>query len=303
MEQLAECPAESDLAGRASICEGCPGQALCQSQGRVDPDQEMIDIRMNPIKHKILVMSGKGGVGKSTVGCMLAQVLASQSCKVGVVDLDICGPSIPKLLSVEEQVVVNTEYGWKTLLSPHNGIKVMSVGAMLKSDRDSVVFRGPRKTGLIKRFFKDTFWGKLDYLICDTPPGTSDEHLTAIKVLKNVKPDGAIIVTTSQGVSIATVRREVNFCRKMGVKILGLVVNMSTFMCPCCDEVTNIYPEDEIEKLSEEQKIPILARIPIDTRVTACCEVGRNPVIEHPDSQAIKCMEQLVKSLSDVINR
>ncbi|CAC5391728.1 Cytosolic Fe-S cluster assembly factor NUBP2 homolog,Cytosolic Fe-S cluster assembly factor nbp35,Cytosolic Fe-S cluster assembly factor nubp2,Cytosolic Fe-S cluster assembly factor nubp1,Cytosolic Fe-S cluster assembly factor NUBP2,Cytosolic Fe-S cluster assembly factor NUBP1,Cytosolic Fe-S cluster assembly factor NUBP1 homolog,Cytosolic Fe-S cluster assembly factor NUBP2 homolog 2,Cytosolic Fe-S cluster assembly factor nubp1-B,Cytosolic Fe-S cluster assembly factor nubp1-A,Cytosolic Fe-S cluster assembly len=299
MEQLAECPAESDLAGRASVCEGCPGQALCQSQGRIDPDQEMIDIRMNVIKHKILVMSGKGGVGKSTVGCMLAQVLASQSCKVGVVDLDICGPSIPKLLSVEDQVVVNTEYGWKTLLSPHNGIKVMSV-----EDQEKQVCLHVSKcilvNGLIKRFFKDTFWGKLDYLICDTPPGTSDEHLTAIKVLKNVRPDGAIIVTTSQGVSIATVRREVNFCRKMGVKILGLVVNMSTFVCPCCDELTNIFPEDEIEKLSEEQKIPILARIPIDTRVTACCEVGRNPVIEHPNSQAIKCMEQLVRSLFNV---
>ncbi|CAC5391729.1 Cytosolic Fe-S cluster assembly factor NUBP2 homolog,Cytosolic Fe-S cluster assembly factor nbp35,Cytosolic Fe-S cluster assembly factor nubp2,Cytosolic Fe-S cluster assembly factor nubp1,Cytosolic Fe-S cluster assembly factor NUBP2,Cytosolic Fe-S cluster assembly factor NUBP1,Cytosolic Fe-S cluster assembly factor NUBP1 homolog,Cytosolic Fe-S cluster assembly factor nubp1-B,Cytosolic Fe-S cluster assembly factor nubp1-A,Cytosolic Fe-S cluster assembly factor cfd1,Cytosolic Fe-S cluster assembly factor NBP len=297
MEQLAECPAESDLAGRASVCEGCPGQALCQSQGRIDPDQEMIDIRMNVIKHKILVMSGKGG--KSTVGCMLAQVLASQSCKVGVVDLDICGPSIPKLLSVEDQVVVNTEYGWKTLLSPHNGIKVMSV-----EDQEKQVCLHVSKcilvNGLIKRFFKDTFWGKLDYLICDTPPGTSDEHLTAIKVLKNVRPDGAIIVTTSQGVSIATVRREVNFCRKMGVKILGLVVNMSTFVCPCCDELTNIFPEDEIEKLSEEQKIPILARIPIDTRVTACCEVGRNPVIEHPNSQAIKCMEQLVRSLFNV---
>ncbi|OWF54112.1 cytosolic Fe-S cluster assembly factor NUBP2 homolog [Mizuhopecten yessoensis] len=275
---ISECPSDSAEAGKASVCEGCPGQAYCQSQGGVDPDQEGIDLRMGAIKHKILVLSGKGGVGKSTVATLLAEALASRSQKVGVIDLDICGPSVPKLLGVEGKPIVNSQYGWKPLVSPHYNIKVISVGSLLASDTNSVVFRGPRKSGLIKRFIKDTYWGRLDFLICDTPPGTSDEHLTVIKALKNVKPDGAVIVTTPQAVALSTIRKEINFCKKMGVRVLGLVGNMENYICPCCGESSELFPSEGLDNLAAEFNIPIIGRLPLDQEVMKCCEMGGNVI-------------------------
>ncbi|KAL3865991.1 hypothetical protein ACJMK2_043332 [Sinanodonta woodiana] len=295
-QNILGCPSETSLAGRASVCEGCPGQMLCQSQGLVDPDQEYIDIRMKPIKHKILVLSGKGGVGKSTVAALLSQTLARKH-KVGVVDLDICGPSMSKLMGVESQEIINTQYGWKPLSSNHNGIKVMSVASMLQSKESSVIFRGPRKTGLIKRFLKDTFWGQLDYLICDTPPGTSDEHLTVVKILKSTNPDGAVIVTTPQQVALATIRKEINFCRKMRLPIIGLLENMSSFVCPCCEEVNEIFSSGGVEKLADEYGIAFLGTLPFDPRFTRCCEEGSNPVELFPDSPSIQKLANLISQI------
>ncbi|XP_062594965.1 uncharacterized protein LOC134256332, partial [Saccostrea cucullata] len=247
------------------MCEGCPGQAMCRAQGAVDPDQEVIDVRMGAIKHKILVLSGKGGVGKSTVAYLLSLALAKcQSSKVGVIDLDICGPSIPKLFNVEHQSILQSPYGWKPLISPNGDIKVMSVGSLLESDKMSIIFRGPRKTGLIKRFLKETFWGKLDFLICDTPPGTSDEHMAIVKLLKNVKPDGAILVTTPQEVAMATIKKEINFCKKMGLSILGIVENMGGFVCPCCKEMSELFSGSGVTSLASSHGVPVLGHLPMD---------------------------------------
>ncbi|XP_069137542.1 uncharacterized protein [Argopecten irradians] len=299
---ISECPSDTAEAGKASVCEGCPGQAYCQSQGGVDPDQEAVDLRMGAIKHKILVLSGKGGVGKSTVASLLAGALASRSQKVGVVDLDICGPSIPKLLDVEGKPIVNSQYGWKPLVSPHYNVKVMSVGSLLASDTNSVVFRGPRKSGLIKRFIKDTYWGRLDFLICDTPPGTSDEHLTVIKVLKNVKPDGAIIVTTLQQVALATIRKEINFCKKMGVRVLGLVGNMESYICPCCGEISELFPSKGLENLAAEFNIPILGRLPLDQEVTQSCEAGNNVISDLQTSPIVIEMLNMAENIRNVVD-
>ncbi|XP_060082768.1 cytosolic Fe-S cluster assembly factor NUBP2 homolog [Ylistrum balloti] len=299
---ISECPSDSAEAGKASVCEGCPGQAYCQSQNGVDPDQEGIDLRMGAVRHKVLVLSGKGGVGKSTVASLLAEALASKSQKVGVIDLDICGPSIPKLLGVEGKAIINSQYGWKPLISPHYNIKVMSVGSLLSSDTNSVVFRGPRKSGLIKRFIKDTFWGRLDYLICDTPPGTSDEHLTVIKVLRNVKPDGAIIVTTPQAVALATIRKEINFCKKMGVRILGLVGNMESYTCPCCGEVSELFPSEGLDNLAAEFNIPIIGRLPLDQEVTKCCEMGSNVVADMQTSPVTIRMLNMAESINSIVD-
>nr|XP_022330819.1 cytosolic Fe-S cluster assembly factor NBP35-like isoform X1 [Crassostrea virginica] len=303
-EKLAECPANSEEAGRSSVCEGCPGQTLCRMQGGPDPDQEIIDVRMGAIKHKILILSGKGGVGKSTVAYLLSLALAKcQSSKVGVVDLDICGPSIPKLLGVENQPIIQTPYGWKPLVSPNGDIKVMSVASLLDSDKTSVIFRGPRKTGLIKRFLKDTFWGKLDFLICDTPPGTSDEHMSIVKLLKNAKPDGAVLVTTPQEVAMATMRKELNFCKKMGVTVLGLVENMSGLVCPCCKETTEIFPGSGVASLAESYGVPVLGSIPMDPMITECCESGRDPMENYPESPTVQSMMGISNHLISLINR
>ncbi|XP_071483269.1 cytosolic Fe-S cluster assembly factor NUBP2-like [Diadema antillarum] len=290
---LEGCPSESAMAGRASVCEGCPGQALCQQQGAVDPDQESIDVRMGAIRHKLLVVSGKGGVGKSTVTATLAMALARQDKKVGVLDVDICGPSIPQLLAVQDGKVISTQWGWKPLQSSHRGIKVMSVASLLDQADSAVVWRGPRKTQLIKQFLKNTFWGKLDYLIIDTPPGTSDEHLTVLKVLKNAKPDGALIVTTPQQVAMDTIRKEVSFCRKMGLPILGLVENMSGFVCPCCQEVTDLFPREGAEKMAEDCSLQIVGKLPIDQALTLCCEEGEDIFACHPESKIVESFTNL----------
>ncbi|XP_033115477.1 cytosolic Fe-S cluster assembly factor NUBP2 homolog [Anneissia japonica] len=297
------CPSESSLAGRAKVCDGCPGKALCQKQGGVDPDQEMINLRMNAIKYKILILSGKGGVGKSSIAVGLSISLAQHSNKVGLVDVDICGPSISKLMAVEGAKVVNTQYGWTPLKSPHEDVKVMSVGNILEHSDNAIIWRGPRKTQLIKRFIKDTFWGRLDYILFDTPPGTSDEHLTVVSALKNVKPEGAIIVTTPQQVALTTIRKEINFCRKMGIRIIGIVENMSGYVCPCCQEVSYLFQSGGAEKLADEYGLKLLGKIPVDSNLTACAEEGSNLFTKHPDSPASIAFRKIATELETTLPR
>lgn len=295
------CPSETSLAGKASICQGCPGQYLCSQQGAVDPDQEMIDLRMNAVKHKILVLSGKGGVGKSSLAATLSMALAKLDKKVGLVDLDICGPSVPKLMAVEGKQVINSPYGWTPLKSPHFDVKVMSVGSLLEKTDNAIIWRGPRKTGLIKQFLKDTFWGRLDFLIFDTPPGTSDEHLTVVKALKNARPDGAVVVTTPQEVALATIRKELNFCRKMDVKVLGIVENMSGFVCPHCQECSNIFSTGGAGKLADEFGVNFLGSIPLDQNLCVCCEQGSNIFESFPESLAGQALQSVASELIRVL--
>lgn len=167
------------------------------------------------MKHKILVLSGKGGVGKSTVSAQLAFALANQGKQVGLLDIDICGPSIPTMLGLVGQEVHQSASGWSPVYVEDN-LGVMSIGFMLPTTDDAVIWRGPRKNGLIKQFLTDVDWGQLDYLIIDTPPGTSDEHISIVQYLKATNVDGAVIVTTPQEVAMADVRKEINFCKKTG---------------------------------------------------------------------------------------
>ncbi|XP_070558540.1 LOW QUALITY PROTEIN: uncharacterized protein [Ptychodera flava] len=297
------CPSETGMVGKAAVCEGCPGRELCMQLGNKDPDQEVIDVRMKVIKHKILILSGKGGVGKSSVAATLTMALAKLSKKVGLVDLDICGPSTPKLMNVEGMSVINSQWGWKPLISPHDSIKVMSVGSLLQHTDSAVVWRGPRKTQIIKRFLKDTLWGKLDFIVFDTPPGTSDEHLTVINVLKNSQPDGAVIVSTPQALSLGTIRKEITFCRKMGIKILGIVENMSGFVCPCCEEQTDLFSSGGAESLASEYGLAFLGRIPIDQRLTECCERGQSIFTQYPDSATGRALLDVANSVIEAVER
>ncbi|XP_065909613.1 cytosolic Fe-S cluster assembly factor NUBP1-like [Dysidea avara] len=294
------CPSETKLAGKANICQGCPGRDLCLSGGGVDPDQEFIDVRMNAIKHKILILSGKGGVGKSSIATCLATALANCGKKVGIADLDICGPSVPKMMGVEGQKVVNSDYGWVPLRSPNHDIKVMSVGTLLEDIDSAVVWRGPRKTALIKRFIKDTFWGRLDYLIFDTPPGTSDEHLSIIKILTNARPDGAVIVTTPQEVAVATVRKEINFCKKMNLKVIGLIENMSSYCCPCCKESWPVFPTGRVDSLVSDLQIPVLGKIPLYSGITQSAERGSNVLLDEPSCTSTELFFDIAKRITDM---
>lgn len=207
----------STQAGKASSCAGCPNQKACASGAGSAPDPalEHIAARMNSIKHKILVLSGKGGVGKSTVSAQLAFSLAQRGFQVGLLDIDICGPSIPRMLGLVGQEVHQSASGWSPVFVDDN-LGVMSIGFMLPSSDDAIIWRGPRKNGLIKQFLTDVVWGSIDYLIVDTPPGTSDEHISIVQYLKATSIDGAVVVTTPQEVAMADVRKELNFCKKTG---------------------------------------------------------------------------------------
>lgn len=223
----------SSTAGKASSCAGCPNQSACASGAGqvVDPAIAHIQQRMSLIKHKILVLSGKGGVGKSTMSAQLSFALAQRGFQVGLLDVDICGPSIPRMLGVAGHEVHQSASGWSPVYVDDN-LAVMSIGFMLPSADDAIIWRGPRKTGLIKQFLTDVTWNELDYLIVDTPPGTSDEHISIVQYLKECGIDGAVIVTTPQEVSMADVRKELNFCKKTGIKVLGVVENMSDICIP-----------------------------------------------------------------------
>lgn len=227
------------------------------------------------VKHIVLILSGKGGVGKSSVTTQTALTLVNMGFKVGVLDIDLTGPSLPRMFGLETKSVFQSTQGWipVPVESKSNGrLSLMSLGFLLNDRGNSVVWRGPKKTAIIKQFIKDVSWGELDYLLIDTPPGTSDEHISIAEELRWAQPDGAIIVTTPQGVATADVRKEINFCKKVGFKILGIVENMSGFICPHCTECTNIFSSGGGKNLAEDYQVPYLGSIPIDPKFVELIE-------------------------------
>jgi len=230
------CPGtQSQDAGKASACEGCPNQQICASgtPQAPDPDIELIAEKLKNVKHKLLILSGKGGVGKSTLTAMLARALALDTeVNVGVLDIDLCGPSAPRIFGVLNEQVHQSGSGWSPVYVEDN-LAVMSAGFLLPSEDSALIWRGPKKNGLIKQLLRDVDWDNLDYLLVDTPPGTSDEHLSIVQYLSN-NIDGAVIITTPQEVALLDVRKEIDFCRKVNLPILGIVENMSSFKCGKC---------------------------------------------------------------------
>ncbi|KAK6626138.1 hypothetical protein RUM43_006443 [Polyplax serrata] len=221
---------------------------------------------LDSVKQVILVLSGKGGVGKSTVSTKLALALKDRGFKVGLLDIDLTGPSVPYLLGIENKNIFQSSEGWVPVYVDENKrLGVMSIGFLLNSRNDSLVWRGPKKTSMIKQFLSDVHWQDLDYLVIDTPPGTSDEHITVMENIRTVSNRGAIIVTTPQAVALEDVRKEISFCRRTGIPILGLVENMSGYACPHCTEVTNIFSKGGGESLAAATNVTFLGCLPLDT--------------------------------------
>nr|KYP72241.1 Cytosolic Fe-S cluster assembly factor nubp1-A [Cajanus cajan] len=295
------CPGpQSESAGKSDACEGCPNQQICATAPKgPDPDLVAIAERMATVKHKILVLSGKGGVGKSTFSAQLAFALAARDFQVGLLDVDICGPSIPKMLGLEGQEIHQSNLGWSPVYVESN-LGVMSIGFMLPHPDEAVIWRGPRKNGLIKQFLKDVYWGELDFLIVDAPPGTSDEHISIVQCLDATGVDGAIIVTTPQQVSLIDVRKEVNFCKKVGVKVLGVVENMSGLCQPITDfnEVFDSSGGGAV-KMCNDMGIPFLGKVPLDPQLCKAAEEGtscfanKDCVVSAPALK--KIIEQMIE--------
>lgn len=253
-------------------------------------DEMVLKERLHRICHKILVMSGKGGVGKSTVAANLAISLSLAGKRVGLLDVDIHGPSIPKMLHLED-AHVQTKDG-AILPVEHAGLKVMSIGFLLQERDDAVIWRGPMKATVIKQFLQDVNWGDLDYLIVDSPPGTGDEPLSVCQLAAPV--DGAIVVTTPQDVATADVRKSITFCRQLDLPVLGVVENMSGFVCPTCGTVTDIFMAGGGELMAKAMGVPFLGRIPIDPAVGQACDDGKPFVYHHSQTETAKAFERVI---------
>ena len=255
--------------------------------------------RLASVAHKILILSGKGGVGKSTLTAMLGQTLAEDPDRtVGIMDADVCGPSIPKMMGVETETIHVSSTGWSPVWVTDN-LGVMSIQFMLPGRDDAVIWRGPKKNGLIKQFLKDVDWGEMDYLLVDTPPGTSDEHLSVNSFLRESGVDGAVIVTTPQEVSLLDVRKEIDFCRKAGIKVLGVLENMSGFACPNCKHKSQIFRATTggAQQLASETGVPFLGALPLDPRVGMACDYGESYFENFPDSPVHFALQKVAENL------
>ena len=249
------------------------------------------------------MLSGKGGVGKSTFSSLLSHAFAANpKSTVGLMDTDICGPSIPRMMGVEAETIHVSSGGWSPVWVSDN-LGVMSVQFMLPNRDDAVIWRGPKKNGLIKQFLKDVEWDDLDYLIVDTPPGTSDEHLSVNSFLKESGVDGAVVVTTPQEVSLLDVRKEIDFCKKAGIRVLGLVENMSGFVCPNCTHQSQIFKATTGggEKLCKDMGIPFLGAVPLDPRIGMACDFGESFMDSFPDSPACVAIRNVVKKVGELL--
>ncbi len=252
-----------------------------------DLQTERIDSRMHDIKRKIVVMSGKGGVGKTTVTVNLARALRSMGCSVGILDCDIHGPNVAKMLGVKDAELVSPDGMTMLPVETEDGIRVMSLAFALPDPEDAVIWRGAMKMGVIRQFLGDTEWGTLDYLIIDTPPGTGDEQLTVVQSIKDLT--GAIIVTTPQSVAILDSRRSVTFARKCGVPIIGVIENMSGLKCPECGTLIPVFGKNGGKNMALEMNTPFLGSVPMELDLMESEDNGEDILHDttHPSAAAL----------------
>ena len=295
----ANCPSDPKQKGFAPKCKGCPFRAQCQqgAQNQGPPIDEQVKEKLVNVKNIILILSGKGGVGKSTIASQLALGLSkNENLQIGLLDLDICGPSIPRMMGIENEEIRDSPQGMLPVYKEQN-LAIMSIGYMIKDKKTAVIWRGPRKNGLIKEFLCKTNWDKLDYLIIDTPPGTSDEHLTIAQYLKLSNIKGAIIVTTPQEISLLDVRKEINFCEKTNIKVLGVVENMAGFICPHCNKKSDIFEANTGggEGLCKEFNLKLIGRLPLEPNILQSCEKGNYFPDTFPKTETAKEIENIAQ--------
>ncbi len=262
------------------------------NQEQEQQKEKRLQEQLQQIHHTIVVMSGKGGVGKSTVAVNLAVALAQKNYQVGLMDADIHGPNIPKMLGVEGVQLLDTGDGIRPVMY-YSNLHVVSVAFMLESNDDAVIWRGPLKHSLIRQFVSDVRWGELDYLIVDLPPGTGDEPLSVAQTITHV--DGAIIVTTPQEVALLDSRKTVTFARKLNMPVRGIIENMSGFICPHCGERTDIFKTGGGEKAAQEMGVPFLGKIPLDPLFVAGGDSGAPYLDKHANSEMAKVFTDLAE--------
>lgn len=257
---------------------------------------------MAKIKHKIAVISGKGGVGKSTVTVNLAMAFATHGFvnSVGILDADITGPCIPKILGVKGRRLQGGPPGIFPAIGPL-GIRVVSMDFLLPNDESPVIWRGPLKMRAIQQFLADIVWGELDFLFIDLPPGTGDEPLSVMQLLPEM--DGVVIVTIPSEVSQIVVKKAVTFAKQLNIPVIGILENMSGFVCPKCGEQVNIFKAGGGEKIAEDLSVPYLGKIPIDPEICRDSDLGSPFIIEHPNTPASKAFMNSVKKVEEFMKK
>jgi ATP-binding protein involved in chromosome partitioning len=259
-----------------------------------DPAGDALQERLGRIAFKLLVLSGKGGVGKSTVAANLAIALAARGKRVGLLDVDIHGPSIPKLLGLEGSVPGSQGATLQPIPGP-SGLSVMSLGFLIDEASDAIIWRGPMKYQAIRELLGSVEWGDLDFLVVDSPPGTGDEPLAVAQLVG--RPAAAVVVTTPQQVAVADVRRSVVFCEKVGLPVVGIVENMSGYVCPRCGETEPLFSMGGGEKLAREMKVRFLGGIPLDPQIVESGDVGQPFANRFSESSSARAFDQVVRGL------
>jgi Mrp family chromosome partitioning ATPase len=271
---------------------GCDSSA--QKQKQAEQDAALQD-SISKIKNIYMVMSGKGGVGKTSVSVNIAMALARKGFQVGIMDVDIHGPDVPRMLGIEKEMLGVNANRKLTPLAYSDHLSAVSIESLSASKDDAIIWRGPMKHSVIRQFMSDVEWGSLDYLIIDSPPGTGDEPLSVAQVITGAK---AVIVTTPQEVSLADVRKSINFCRTIKMEIFGLVENMSGFRCPHCGEAIDMFGTGGGEKTAADFGIPFLGRIPFEPKVVACGDSGTCYQEVYKDSPVTQAFESVAERMA-----
>jgi ATP-binding protein involved in chromosome partitioning len=283
-------------------CDSCSTFDDCNDQRKQQYEQEQkLKLKLNKIKHKIAIISGKGGVGKSTVTANLAVAFAMQGHKteVGVIDADLHGPCIPKMLGLKGQTLIGGPGGMLFPVMGQLGIKVVSMDFLLPNDEAPVIWRGPLKMRAIQQFLSGVTWGELDYLFIDLPPGTGDEPLSVMQLIPDM--DGVVIVTIPSEVSQAVVKKAVTFAKQIGVPIIGIIENMSGFVCPDCGAKVNIFKTGGGKRIAEDLSVPYLGSIPIDPNICDDSDTGVPFIAGKTNSPATKAFMEIVDKIDQFL--
>lgn len=275
-----------------------------EAMEKLKKQEEMLKARMKKVKHKIAVISGKGGVGKSIVTANIALSFAKKGYKVGILDADLHGPSIPKILGVRGNTLEASSLGILPVTGPLN-IKIVSIDFLLPKDETPVIWRGPLKMNAIRQFLSEVAWGDLDILFIDLPPGTGDEPLSVIKLIPDM--DGVIVVTIPSEVSQLVVKKSIEFAKELNIPIIGVIENMSGFICPKCGSQINLFSIGGGEKIAKELNIPFLGGIPLDIELSQSADEGQPFITRKSNSKALKSfiaitnkVEKFLKGKSNV---
>ena len=267
-----------------------------------DPHAEQdakINIALGKIRHKFLVMSGKGGVGKTSTAVNLSIALANKGFKVGIMDVDLHGPDVPRMLGLNAMLEVGPN-GKLTPASYSNNLKAVSVESLMPTKDEAVIWRGPIKYSAIQQFIGDVEWGELDYLVIDSPPGTGDEPLTIAQIVKDAQ---AIIVTTPQEVALADVRKSISFCKRVKMAVFGLIENMSGLSCPHCGEIIDLFGSGGGEKTARQFDLNFLGRIPIDPNVVQCGDSGQCYRDANADSNVSRAFDDIAGKMAELAQK
>ncbi len=268
-------------------------------QNAKKPSDEKLQANLKRIKYKIVVLSGKGGVGKSTMAVNLAYGLALAGRRVGLIDTDLHGPSLAKMLGIEGRRLEVDENGEPMPIRVHENLHAVTIASMLPDADEPIIWRGPLKMGAIRQFLEEIAWPEIDYLIADCPPGTGDEPLSIVQLLGKV--DGSVIVSTPQDVAFLDARKTINFSHRMTVPVLGIVENMGTFLCPHCGKEISIFEGEGTQKAADDFGVDILGRIPIDTNIAKSSDSGRPYIYDFGKMKAAGIMQDITHKIIEKV--